>query len=124
MYCAPKWDKEGYIEQTLGLVLGFKYKIIAKLGQGSYSRVFKCTYFDDLLRKQSCAVKVNRIGKESNAYNEMQILLMIKRNDNTNESNCIHVIECFIYKFFSIFVFPLFGKSLYRLMQYYKYKPF
>lgn len=115
-----------------------KYKMIKRLGKGTFSRVFECASFDDnnngknskkkkkRYKKQRYAVKVirNTYKYQRSAQNELQVLRKIRDTDPNNISCCIHMMKQYRFLGHPIFIFPLLGQSLHSFMVQNKNKPF
>jgi len=120
-------DDRGYINFVDGLIIGDRYKMIAQIGKGTFSRVMKC---EDLKPEDKAnrlvALKINRNvnNYQAAAKIEYEILKTIKEIDNLDKSNCAHILTSFEYYAHKCFVFPLFGRSVYGFLSANNYAPF
>ena len=121
---APKYsyDEKGYIVYEKGLLMNNRFEIVKPLGKGTFSKVFMC---NDLLQGGKKAVKVIRnVDKyQAAAKTEAKILQFLKDNDKRNNFAIIHVCEIAYYQAHPIFVFPLYGRSLYRFIADNQFQP-
>jgi len=106
-----------------------RYKFVAQVGKGTFSRVIKCV--DKKLTQQSrskqfIALKITRNVEKYQvaAKVEYEILQAIKSYDKENKSFCAHLTRSFDYFGHRCFVFPLYGRSVYGFLSSNKYTPF
>jgi len=121
-------DERGYINFVEGLIIMKRYQMLSQIGKGTFSRVMRCV---DLQKSKDdenrfVALKINRnVDKyKAAAKIEYQILNAIKKIDTKDVSNCAHLLSTFDYHGHYCFVFPLFGRSVYRVLSGNKYTPF
>eukprot|EP01083_Nonionella_stella_P091068 254519_1 len=126
-------DAKGYLVFVEGLLIANKYKLLKQLGKGTFSRVFECYQVDVNRNKKikhknrsKLAIKVirNQYKYQMAAKTELQVLNTIRDNDPNDTSCCIHIRQFITWRGHPIFVFPLYGPSLYSFMVRNKYKPF
>jgi len=121
-------DERGYINFVEGLIIMKRYKMLSQIGKGTFSRVMRCL---DMQKSETdenrfVALKINRnVDKyKAAAKIEYQILNAIRNIDTKGVSNCAHLLSTFDYYGHYCFVFPLFGRSVYRVLSINKYTPF
>lgn len=122
-------DERGYINFIEGLVINQRYKLVAQIGKGTFSRVIKCVDKKISQKHQTkhyVAIKINRnVDKYQVAAKvEYEILQAIKNYDKDNVSFCAHLTSSFDYYGHRCFVFPLYGRSVYGFLSSNKYTPF
>jgi len=122
-------DERGYINFVEGHLIKDRYKFVAQVGKGTFSRVIKCV--DKKLTQQSrskqfIALKITRNVEKYQvaAKVEYEILQAIKSYDKENKSFCAHLTRSFDYFGHRCFVFPLYGRSVYGFLSSNKYTPF
>jgi hypothetical protein len=115
-------DDKGYIVFTPGLVINDRFELVKNIGKGTFSRVFMTR---DRCANSFSAIKVIRnLDKyQMAARTELKILRYI-RDSNRNNAPVIHLSEHMYYKMHPVFVFPLYGRSLYRFMADNNFQPF
>lgn len=116
-------DVKGYINFKENMVLRGRYQLEKRIGKGTFSKVFAA---QDLQTKQWVAVKVVRNTEKYQlaAKVESHILSMIKQNDENYKSNCVHILDRFLFHGHPCFVFDLLGRNLYALLHQNRYLPF
>ena len=116
------YDEKGYIVFEKGLIMNNRFEMIKALGKGTFSKVFMC---NDLIQGGKKAVKVIRnVDKyQIAARTEAKILQYLRDNDPNNNFAIIHVCEISYYQAHPIFVFPLYGRSLYRFIADNQFQP-
>jgi len=120
-------DERGYINFVEDLVLNNKYKMVAQIGKGTFSRVIKCEDLDAKKEEDRLvALKINRNVEKYQwaAKTEQEILTSIVAWDRQNRSGCIHLTASFKFCGHQIFVFPLLGQSLYDFALSNRFIPF
>ena len=121
-------DERGYIDFVEGLIIMKRYKVLSQIGKGTFSRVMRCLDLQkpDKDENKFVALKINRnVDKyKAAAKIEYQILNAIRNIDTKGVSNCAHLLSTFEYYGHFCFVFPLFGRSVYRVLSSNKYTPF
>lgn len=105
------------------MVLHSRYVLKKKIGKGTFSKVFAAL---DLHSDNWVAVKVVRNAEKYQlaAKVELHILNMIVQKDKDHKSNCIHLLDQFVYQGHPCFVFDLLGRNLYNLLHNNRYMPF
>eukprot|EP00494_Astrolonche_serrata_P031871 UN32140 len=116
-------DSKGYMNFVEYLVVKGRYRLQKRIGKGTFSKVFAAK---DLKTQNWVALKVvrNTDKYQMAAKVEYHILDMIKKEDKKGESNCIQVLDQFIYNGHPCFVFDLLGRNLYAFLHANKYMPF
>jgi len=111
-----------------GHIIRKRYQMLSQIGKGTFSRVMQCLDLEksEPHKKRYVALKIIRnVDKYKKAAKiENQILNAIKSLDTKNVSNCAHLLLSFDYHGHHCFVFPLFGRSVYRVLSGNKYCPF
>jgi dual-specificity kinase len=136
-YYAAYHDHEGHYKYVLGEAIGEllssskepqrrRYKLLEKVGQGTFGRVFKCW---DRVKQMIVAVKVVRAVKKytDSAHVEIDILSKIQnhsRDDTTATQYCIKLLSWFSFKGHMCLVFPYCGLSLYDFLKKNDFRPF
>jgi len=117
------YDEKGYIVCSKGLVINGRYQLVEALGKGTFSRVFGA---NDLITKNKKAVKVIRNLEKYQiaAKIESKVLFCIRDNDPESNYPVIHIIDYSYYNSHPIFIFPLYGRSLYRFLADNYFQPF
>lgn len=100
-----------------------RYSVQRRLGQGTFSKVFAC---NDLLENKKTAIKVIRNLRRYQvaARTELRVLDELKRNDKNDEFAVIKLVEASYFEMHPIFVFPLYGRSLYHYLYDNNFRPF
>lgn len=116
-------DRKGYLNFETGLILKGRYKLEKRIGKGTFSKVFAAL---DLATDSWVAVKVVRNAEKYQlaAKVELHILSMIVKADKEEQSNCIHIIDQFVFHGHPCFVFDLLGRNLYSFLHSNRYMPF
>eukprot|EP01083_Nonionella_stella_P033785 92458_1 len=119
-----EYDEKGYIIFHKHLVMNDRYRVQRRLGKGTFSKVFCCT--DLLNSKGKTAVKVirNQHKYQIAARTELRILQHLKDNDASDKYAVIKLIESAYFEQHPIFVFPLYGRSLYHYLYDNNFRPF
>lgn len=123
---SPPWrpdDKDGHLQYELGESLTPRYKILAKLGEGTFGRVLECW---DRVEKEYCAVKVIRnIQKYRDAaVIEIDVLEATMRADPEGKRHCVQMKHWFDFRGHICMVFEKLGLSLYDFLRKNHYQPF
>ncbi|EPS65327.1 hypothetical protein M569_09450, partial [Genlisea aurea] len=115
-------DKEGHYVFAIGENLSSRYKILSKMGEGTFGQVLECL---DHERKEMVAVKVVRsIPKyREAAMIEIDVLQKLARHD-TNGSRCVQIRNWFDYRNHICIVFEKLGPSLYDFLRKNSYRSF
>ncbi|CAI0441287.1 unnamed protein product [Linum tenue] len=115
-------DREGHYVFNLGENLTPRYKILSKMGEGTFGRVLECW---DRNTREFVAIKVIRsISKYRDAAMiEIDVLQLLARNDKSS-SRCVQIQNWFDYRNHICIVFEKLGPSLYDFLKRNKYCPF
>ncbi|WCJ29798.1 Protein kinase superfamily protein [Euphorbia peplus] len=116
-------DREGHYVFTFGENLTQRYKILSKMGEGTFGRVLECW---DRQTRQYVAVKVVRSIKKYRdaAMIEVDILHLLSKNDKDGASRCVQIRNWFDYRNHICIVFEKLGPSLFDFLKRNKYCPF
>ncbi|KAG9453698.1 hypothetical protein H6P81_006602 [Aristolochia fimbriata] len=122
---SPPWradDKDGHYVFALGENLTPRYRILSKMGEGTFGQVLECW---DIDRKESVAVKVIR---STNKYREaamieIDVLQRLARHD-LGGSRCVQIRNWFDYRNHICIVFEKLGPSLYDFLRKNSYRAF
>ncbi|KAM4074498.1 serine/threonine-protein kinase AFC3 isoform X1 [Castanea sativa] len=115
-------DREGHYVFNLGENLTPRYKILSKMGEGTFGRVLECW---DRQTREYVAIKVVRsIRKYRNAAMiEVDVLQHLAKNDK-GDSHCVQIRSWFDYRNHICIVFEKLGPSLFDFLKRNKYCPF
>ncbi|KAF7817151.1 serine/threonine-protein kinase AFC3 [Senna tora] len=115
-------DREGHYVFNLGENLTSRYKILSKMGEGTFGRVLECW---DRQTREYVAIKVVRsIPKYRDAAMiEVDVLQRLVKNE-TSTSRCVHIQNWFDYRNHICIVFEKLGPSLFDFLKRNKYCPF
>ncbi|XP_011019686.1 PREDICTED: serine/threonine-protein kinase AFC3 [Populus euphratica] len=115
-------DREGHYMFNLGENLTPRYKILSKMGEGTFGRVLECW---DRQRREYVAIKVVRsIHKYRDAAMiEVDILQRVAKNEKAS-SRCVQIRNWFDYRNHICIVFEKLGPSLFDFLKRNKYSPF
>ncbi|KAH9323496.1 hypothetical protein KI387_018135, partial [Taxus chinensis] len=121
---SPPWrndDKEGHYVFALGDNLTSRYKILSKMGQGSFGQVLECW---DRKSKDIVAIKINRGLRmyQDEAMMEINVLHEVAKHDQTGK-RCVQMREWFDYRNHTCIVFEKLGPSLYDYLRKNSYRP-
>ncbi|CAD7702830.1 unnamed protein product [Ostreobium quekettii] len=116
-------DEDGYYVCELGDNLSSRYKVLARIGEGSFGRVLECW---DRETKKYVAIKVIRnISKYRDAAMiELEVLNTLQANDPEGKRHCVGIREWFDYRGHVCMVFERLGPSLYDFLRRSDYHPF
>ncbi|KAL6751344.1 kinase-like domain-containing protein [Haematococcus lacustris] len=116
-------DKDGHYVYELGENLSSRYKILSKMGEGTFGRVLECW---DRKHRDYVAIKVVRnIDKYRHAAMiELEVLSTLERNDPSGSNNCVALREWFDYRGHVCMVFEKLGPSLFDFLRKNEYRPF
>mmetsp|Transcript_10820 Transcript_10820/g.32467 ORF Transcript_10820/g.32467 Transcript_10820/m.32467 type:complete len:449 (-) Transcript_10820:2900-4246(-) len=116
-------DKDGHFVFELGDNISSRYKILSKMGEGTFGRVLECW---DRKHKSYCAIKVVRNIKKYRdaAMIELEVLKTLEANDPEGEWHCVTLKEWFDYRGHVCMVFERLGLSLYDFLRKNSYRPF
>ncbi|KAL8452556.1 hypothetical protein Emag_002231 [Eimeria magna] len=107
-----------------GMWLNDRYRVLAKLGDGTFGRVLKCA---DVKLQTHVAIKVVRdVARYTSAARiEAEILREVNRKDRRRESHCVSLLDAFMHhQRHMCLVFECLGKSLYDVLLENKYRGF
>ncbi|KAJ6915046.1 hypothetical protein NC651_017124 [Populus alba x Populus x berolinensis] len=115
-------DREGHYIFNLGENLTPRYKILSKMGEGTFGRVLECW---DRQTREYVAIKVVRsIHKYRDAAMiEVDILQRVAKNEKAS-SRCVQIRNWFDYRNHICIVFEKLGPSLFDFLKRNKYSPF
>ncbi|KAK7283014.1 hypothetical protein RIF29_12209 [Crotalaria pallida] len=115
-------DREGHYVYVLGENLTPRYKILSKMGEGTFGQVLECW---DRQTKEYVAIKVIRSIRKYRdaAMLEVDVLQQIAKNDRGN-SRCVQIRNWFDYRNHICIVFEKLGPSLFDFLKRNKYCPF
>ncbi|KAH8504319.1 hypothetical protein H0E87_011832 [Populus deltoides] len=115
-------DREGHYMFNLGENLTPRYKILSKMGEGTFGRVLECW---DRQTREYVAIKVVRsIHKYRDAAMiEVDILQRVAKNEKAS-SRCVQIRNWFDYRNHICIVFEKLGPSLFDFLKRNKYSPF
>ena len=121
-------DKDGHYVYALGESLTPRYKILSRLGEGTFGRVLECW---DRETRSYTAVKVIRSVRKYReaAMMEIKVLRAIaeewrKSAPKSSENRCVEMLGWFSYRDHVCMVFEKLGLSLYDFMRRNRYQPF
>ncbi|KAI4345290.1 hypothetical protein L6164_012426 [Bauhinia variegata] len=122
---SPPWrddDKDGHYMFALGENLTSRYKILRKIGEGTFGQVLECW---DREMREPVAIKVVRSIKKYReaAMVEVDVLQLLGKYDR-NSSRCVQIRNWFDYRNHICIVFEMLGPSLYDFLRKNNYRPF
>ncbi|KAI3687404.1 hypothetical protein L1987_81100 [Smallanthus sonchifolius] len=115
-------DREGHYTYSLGDNLTPRYKILSKMGEGTFGRVLECW---DRQTREYVAIKVVRSIRKYRdaAMIEVDVLEQLAKN-NKGRSLCVQIRNWFDYRNHICIVFEKLGPSLFDFLKRNKYSPF
>lgn len=115
-------DKDGHYVFSIGENLTPRYKILSKVGEGTFGQVLECV---DNERKEVVAIKIVRsIHKYRDAAMiEIDVLQKLARHD-VGGSRCVQIRNWFDYRNHICIVFEKLGPSLYDFLRKNSYRSF
>ncbi|XP_057248398.1 serine/threonine-protein kinase AFC3 isoform X2 [Beta vulgaris subsp. vulgaris] len=115
-------DREGHYVFSVGENLTPRYKILSKMGEGTFGRVLECL---DHQTKEHVAIKVVRSNSRYRgaAMIEIDVLRHLAEHDNVG-SHCVQIRSWFDYRNHVCIVFEKLGPSLYDVLKRNRYRPF
>ncbi|KAK6912697.1 Protein kinase domain [Dillenia turbinata] len=115
-------DREGHYVFNLGENLTPRYKILSKMGEGTFGRVLECW---DRQTREFVAIKVVRSIRKYRdaAMIEVDVLQHLVKND-TGRLRCVQIRNWFDYRNHICIVFEKLGPSLFDFLRRNKYCPF
>ncbi|KAK9208031.1 hypothetical protein WN944_000383 [Citrus x changshan-huyou] len=116
-------DREGHYVFNLGENLTPRYKILSKMGEGTFGRVLECW---DRQTQERVAIKVVRSIRKYRdaAMIEIDVLQHLAKNDKGCSSHCVQIRNWFDYRNHICIVFEKLGPSLFDFLKRNKYCPF
>jgi len=121
-------DAKGYIMFHRHLVLSGRYSVQRRLGKGTFSKVFACVDLEAPAGSahREVAVKVirNQHKYRVAARTERRVLEFLKRKDPSNRLGVIKLLAGGEFERHPLFVFPLYGRSLYHYLYDNDFRPF
>ncbi|KAL3536359.1 hypothetical protein ACH5RR_004820 [Cinchona calisaya] len=122
---SPPWrsdDKDGHYVFAIGENLTPRYRILSKMGEGTFGQVLECLDND---RKEIVAIKVVRsIHKyREAAMIEIDVLQKLLRHD-IGGARCVQIRNWFDYRSHICIVFEKLGPSLYDFLRKNNYRSF
>ncbi|CAK0785347.1 hypothetical protein CVIRNUC_008554 [Coccomyxa viridis] len=116
-------DKEGHFVYELGDNLTSRYKILSKMGEGTFGRVLECW---DRKNKDYVAIKIVRNVQKYRdaAMIELEVLNTLEKNDAAGQYHCVSLLEWFDYRGHVCMAFERLGLSLYDFLRRSGYLPF
>eukprot|EP00002_Diphylleia_rotans_P034875 TRINITY_DN7538_c0_g1_i2.p1 TRINITY_DN7538_c0_g1~~TRINITY_DN7538_c0_g1_i2.p1 ORF type:complete len:381 (+),score=66.52 TRINITY_DN7538_c0_g1_i2:111-1253(+) len=121
---SPSPEELGHYTINPGESIGRgRYKVLSKLGEGTFGMVAECWDRD---RKRYCAVKIVRSEKKylEAAEYEIDVLDDIRKSDPEDKSNCVHMWSTFHHGLHLCITFEPLGMSLYDFMKANSFQPF
>ncbi|XP_076929554.1 serine/threonine-protein kinase AFC3-like [Bidens hawaiensis] len=115
-------DREGHYTYSLGENLTPRYKILSKMGEGTFGRVLECW---DRQTREYVAIKVVRSIRKYRdaAMIEVDVLEQLAKNAK-GRSLCVQIRNWFDYRNHICIVFEKLGPSLFDFLKRNKYSPF
>ncbi|KAI5560862.1 hypothetical protein POPTR_016G079900v4 [Populus trichocarpa] len=122
---SPPWrpdDKDGHYVFAIGDNLTPRYRILSKMGEGTFGQVLEC--FDNE-KKELVAIKIVRsIHKyREAAMTEIDVLQRLARHD-IGSTRCVQIRNWFDYRNHICIVFEKLGPSLYDFLRKNSYRSF
>ncbi|KAF9680880.1 hypothetical protein SADUNF_Sadunf06G0167600 [Salix dunnii] len=122
---SPPWrpdDKDGHYVFAIGENLTPRYRILSKMGEGTFGQVLEC--FDNE-KKEGVAIKIVRsIHKyREAAMIEIDVLQRLARHD-FGSTRCVQIRNWFDYRNHICIVFEKLGPSLYDFLRKNSYRSF
>ncbi|XP_004717972.3 dual specificity tyrosine-phosphorylation-regulated kinase 4-like isoform X2 [Echinops telfairi] len=109
-------DEHGSYMKVLRDHIGYRYEVLEMIGKGSFGQVAKCL---DHKNNELVALKIIRNKKRFHhqALTELTILEALRRKDNDNACNVVHMKDFFYFRNHLCITFELLGINLYELMK-------
>ncbi|XP_071910425.1 serine/threonine-protein kinase AFC1-like isoform X1 [Coffea arabica] len=122
---SPPWrsdDKDGHYVFAIGENLTPRYRILSKMGEGTFGQVLECL---DNERKEIVAIKVVRSVHKYReaAMIEIDVLHKLLRHD-VGGARCVQIRNWFDYRNHICIVFEKLGPSLYDFLRKNSYRSF
>ncbi|KAG0463749.1 hypothetical protein HPP92_019818 [Vanilla planifolia] len=124
-HLSPPWrpdDKDGHYVFAIGENLTPKYRILSKMGEGTFGQVLECL---DLETRESVAIKIVRsiLKYREAAMIEIDVLQRLAKHD-VDGSRCVQIRNWFDYRNHICIVFEKLGPSLYDFLRKNSYRSF
>ncbi|XP_058099022.1 serine/threonine-protein kinase AFC1-like isoform X2 [Magnolia sinica] len=122
---SPPWrndDKDGHYMFAIGEHLTSRYRILSKMGEGTFGQVLECW---DMEKKEAVAIKIVRsINKyREAAMIEIDVLQNLAKHD-IGGTRCVQIRNWFDYRNHICIVFEKLGPSLYDFLRKNSYRSF
>ncbi|KAL9374007.1 hypothetical protein Peur_033627 [Populus x canadensis] len=122
---SPPWrpdDKDGHYVFAIGDNLTPRYRILSKMGEGTFGQVLEC--FDNE-KKELVAIKIVRSIRKYReaAMTEIDVLQRLARHD-IGSTRCVQIRNWFDYRNHICIVFEKLGPSLYDFLRKNSYRSF
>jgi dual-specificity kinase len=122
---SPPWrpdDKDGHYVFAVGENLTPRYRILSKMGEGTFGQVLECW---DLENQEAVAIKIVRSLQKYReaAMIEIDVLQRLGKHDFTG-SRCVQIRNWFDYRNHICIVFEKLGPSLYDFLRKNSYRSF
>ncbi|KAI3865766.1 hypothetical protein MKX03_025512 [Papaver bracteatum] len=122
---SPPWrndDKDGHYVFVVGENLTLRYKILSKMGEGTFGQVLECW---DNEKREAVAIKVVRSIQKYReaAMIEIDVLQKLARHD-VGGARCVQIRNWFDYRNHICIVFEKLGPSLYDFLRKNSYRSF
>ncbi|KAL2509362.1 Serine/threonine-protein kinase AFC1 [Forsythia ovata] len=122
---SPPWradDKDGHYAFAIGENLTPRYRILSKMGEGTFGQVLECL---DNERKEIVAIKIVRAIRKYReaAMIEINVLQKLARHDVCG-TRCVQIRNWFDYRNHICIVFEKLGPSLYDFLRKNSYRSF
>ncbi|XP_073315477.1 serine/threonine-protein kinase AFC3 isoform X1 [Primulina huaijiensis] len=115
-------DRDGHYVFILGENLTSRYKILGKMGEGTFGRVLEC--WDREIREYVAIKVVKSTAKYRDAARvEIDVLQRLTENDK-GDSHCVRMLDWFDHRNHMCIVFEKLGPSLFDFLKRNKYSPF
>ncbi|XP_074574879.1 serine/threonine-protein kinase AFC1-like [Curcuma longa] len=124
-YVSPPWrgdDKDGHYIFSVGENLTPRYRILSKMGEGTFGQVLECL---DLENQEPVAIKVVRSLQKYReaAMIEIDVLQRLAKADRSG-IRCVQIRNWFDYRNHICIVFEKLGPSLYDFLRKNSYRSF
>ncbi|KAI5078785.1 hypothetical protein GOP47_0006456 [Adiantum capillus-veneris] len=118
-----KDDQDGHLNFIVGESLTSRYKILQKIGEGTFGRVLECW---DQEAEEVVAIKVVRSAEKYReaAMIEIDVLHTLAEEDRSGSRGCVQMRRWFDYRNHECIVFERLGPSLYDFLRANEYSPF
>ncbi|XP_037051891.1 serine/threonine-protein kinase Doa-like [Bradysia coprophila] len=119
----PSVDRHGHLICEPGATITDRYRIVRKLGKGSFSRVVEVT---DTKTESTVALKVsrNKSSCRKAAKREIMFLGYIARCDPDDTSLCAKMRDAFLWHGHYCITFDILGSDVYHFLELNEFVPF